>query len=143
MRLPVAHATGNALNDVFRNRGLIDVFELIIGGTCINEYLREVITLADVRTLRDNLTVLLDDPRVQAAELRFNSAPSTSLQITGCPQMDTSLVVVRSNLPTPVQPGVTYRNIVVDFKLLMILSELECVLAGKPCALPVDSSRIR
>jgi hypothetical protein len=79
--------------------------------------------------------------RVQAAELRFNAQPSTSLQITGCPQIDTSLVVMRTNLPTPVQPGVTYRNIVVDFKLHMKLAELECILAGKPCAAPKDSVR--
>lgn len=41
--------------------------ELIIGGNCINERLSEVITLADVQTLRDNLTALLQDPRVKAA----------------------------------------------------------------------------
>lgn len=40
--------------------------ELIIGGTCLNECLNEVITLADVRVLRDNLDTLLNDPRVQA-----------------------------------------------------------------------------
>lgn len=41
--------------------------DLIIGGTCINDYLHQVITLADVRTLRDNLDTLLADPRVRAA----------------------------------------------------------------------------
>jgi hypothetical protein len=71
--------------------------------------------------------------RVQAAELRFNSQPSTSLQISGCPQVDTSKVVLRTNLPTPVQPGVTYRNVIVDFRLNMKFTDLECVLAGKPC----------
>ena len=80
--------------------------------------------------------------RVQAAELRFNSQPSTSLQITGCPQVDTSKVVLRTNLPTPVQPGVTYRNVIVDFRLNMKFADLECVLAGKPCS-PADTTRIR
>ena len=79
--------------------------------------------------------------RVQAAELRFNAPPSTSLQITGCPQIDTSLVVMRTNLPKPVQPGVTYRNVIVDFRLNMKFAELECILAGKPCAAPRDSIR--
>ena len=39
--------------------------ELLIGETCLNERLVEVITLADVQTLRDNLNALLADPRVQ------------------------------------------------------------------------------
>lgn len=41
--------------------------ELVIGGTCINDRIEQVITLADVRQLRDNLTALLSDPRVLAA----------------------------------------------------------------------------
>ena len=82
--------------------------------------------------------------RVEAAELRFNSQPQTSLQLTGCPQLDTSLVVLRTNLPKPVQAGVTYRNVVVDFRLLMKLTDFECFIAGTPCpATPRDTTRIR
>ena len=83
--------------------------------------------------------------RVEARELRFNSQPQTSLQLAGCPQLDTSLVVLRTNLPKPVQPGVTYRNIVVDFRLLMKLTDLECYLAGGTCPTPAsrDTTRIR
>lgn len=44
----------------------IGVF-LIIGGHSINDYLDEVITLADLRQLRDNLTALLADERLAAA----------------------------------------------------------------------------
>jgi hypothetical protein len=80
--------------------------------------------------------------RVQAAELRFNSQPQTSLQIFGCPQIDTSRVVVRTNLPTPIQPGVTYRNVVVDFRLNMKFTELECLLAGRVCPAR-DTTRVR
>jgi hypothetical protein len=82
--------------------------------------------------------------RVEARELRFNSQPQASLKLAGCPQLDTSLVVLRTNLPKPVQPGVTYRNIVVDFRLLMKLTDLECYLAGGTCpAPPRDTTRIR
>lgn len=82
--------------------------------------------------------------RVEARELRFNSQPQTSLKLAGCPQLDTSMVVLRTNLPKPVQPGVTYRNVVVDFKLLMQLTDLECFLAGRTCpAPPRDTTRIR
>lgn len=43
--------------------------ELIIGGSQINAFLNDVLTLADVRQLRDNLSALLADPRVAAIEL--------------------------------------------------------------------------
>jgi hypothetical protein len=71
--------------------------------------------------------------RVQAAEVRFNAQPQASLQLFGCPQIDTSKVVVRTNLPSPVQPGVTYRNVIVDFRLNMKFTDLECYLAGRTC----------
>jgi hypothetical protein len=81
--------------------------------------------------------------RVQAAEVRFNSQPQTSLQLFGCPQVDTSRFVLRTNLPTPIQPGVTYRNVVVDFRLNMKFVGLECYLAGGQNCAARDSSRIR
>jgi hypothetical protein len=81
--------------------------------------------------------------RVQAAEVRFNSQPQTSLQLFGCPQVDTSRIVVRTNLPSPVQPGVTYRNVVVDFRLNMKFTDLECYLAGRTDCAARDSVRIR
>jgi hypothetical protein len=81
--------------------------------------------------------------RVQAAELRFNAQPQTSLQLFGCPQLDTSMVVLRTNLPKPVQPGVTYRNVVVDFRLNMKFTDLECYLAGRQNCAARDSTRIR
>ena len=80
--------------------------------------------------------------RVQAAELRFSSQPQTSLQLFGCPQVDTSMVVLRTNLPKPVQPGVTYRNVMVDFRLNIKLTELDCFLAGRVCPAR-DSTSIR
>jgi hypothetical protein len=79
--------------------------------------------------------------RVQAAELRFNAQPQTSLKLFGCPQVDTSRVVVRTNLPTPVQPGVTYRNVTVDFRLNMKFTDLECFLAGRVCPMRPDTVR--
>ena len=43
--------------------------ELIIGGSVINQYLADVLTLADVAQLRDNLNALLADPRAATREL--------------------------------------------------------------------------
>ena len=53
--------------------------ELVIGGACINTYLHEVITLADVGQLRDNLTALLNDARLQAAERAANRAAAARM----------------------------------------------------------------
>ena len=41
--------------------------ELVVGGKAINECSDEVLTLADIRQLRDNLTALLNDPRLVSA----------------------------------------------------------------------------
>lgn len=82
--------------------------------------------------------------RVEMRELRFDSSPQMSLQVFGCPQVDTSRVVVRTNLPQPVQPGVTYRNVVIDYRLNLKFVDLECYLAGRSCpAVPRDTSSIR
>ena len=53
--------------------------ELIIGGKPINEMIDQVMTLADVRQLRDNLTALLNDARLVAAERRANLAAAARL----------------------------------------------------------------
>ena len=53
--------------------------ELIIGGRLINEGIDQVITLADVRQLRDNLTALLNDARLQAAERAANRAAAARM----------------------------------------------------------------
>lgn len=44
--------------------------ELVIGGSPINERVEQVIALADVRRLRDNLTALLRDARLAGACVR-------------------------------------------------------------------------
>lgn len=49
--------------------------ELVVGGACINERSDEVLTLDDVRQLRDNLTALLHDTRVLAAVESAPQAP--------------------------------------------------------------------
>jgi hypothetical protein len=54
--------------------------ELVIGGTNINERVDQVLTLADVRELRDNLTVLLEDARLIAACTRAEAGAPTVKQ---------------------------------------------------------------
>lgn len=57
--------------------------ELVVGGNGINEMIDEVLTLADVRQLRDNLTALLEDTRLQAAE-RAANARAAARMVDAC-----------------------------------------------------------
>ena len=50
----------------------------------------------------------------QIAELRFESAPRLRLTTLGC---DSVRVTERRNLPTPVQPGVTYRDVGIGIEI--------------------------
>ncbi|KEI43245.1 hypothetical protein GU90_17235 [Saccharopolyspora rectivirgula] len=55
---------------------------------------------------------------VNADELRFDEAPRTSVEFTGQAADDSISHSVRKNLPDPVQPGVTYRDVRVDYEIL-------------------------
>jgi len=64
---------------------------------------------------------------VRAATLRFESAPAQELKLLGCPARDAFVVTTRTNLPTPVQPGVTYHNAVISIE---IRSYVRCLAAA-------------
>lgn len=66
--------------------------------------------------------------RVTARELRFESQPQVMTQVQGCPALDTTRVSVRTNLPRPVQAGVTYRNVQVDFQLSAWVRDIDCAI---------------
>lgn len=80
--------------------------------------------------------------RVQARVLRFNADPQTSLNVSGCPVVDTSRVVVKTNLPSPVRAGVVYQNVTVDFRLKLSFAEIDCVLASALASATADSTAI-
>ena len=81
--------------------------------------------------------------RVRAETLRFDSQPELRASVSGCPQLDTTRLVVRTNLPKPVQSGVTYRNVVIEARLRAQFSDLECLLADLPGAIAADSAQNR
>ena len=78
--------------------------------------------------------------RVQAGELRFDSQPASSLRVSGCPALDTTYRALRTNLPKPVQPGVTYRNVGIDFRMTARLTDLACPVADLLSSLGADST---
>ena len=63
-----------------------------------------------------------------AREVRFESQPRAQVRLTGCAALDTVIVTERTNLPDPVQPGVTYRDVRVGIEIRGWLS-VECVAA--------------
>jgi hypothetical protein len=66
--------------------------------------------------------------KVTAREVRFESQPQVSVQVRGCPALDTTRLSVRTNLPRPVQPGVTYRDVQVDFQLSAWIRDIDCAI---------------
>lgn len=55
--------------------------------------------------------------RVRADALRFAEAPETEVRFFGEPGHESASGSDRTNLPDQVEPGVTYRNITVDYRL--------------------------
>jgi hypothetical protein len=55
---------------------------------------------------------------VRAKELKFGKVPKTRLWFEGDPGHDSRSKVERENLPEEVEPGVTYRNVKVDWSVV-------------------------
>jgi hypothetical protein len=55
--------------------------------------------------------------RVRADDLRFDKTPETEVRFFGEPGHQSASGSDRANLPDEVEPGVTYRNISVDYRL--------------------------
>jgi hypothetical protein len=79
-------------------------------------------------SVRGRLPDIVIKGRVTAREVRFASQPQVDVQVRGCPALDTTRVSVRTNLPRPVQAGVTYRDVHVDFELSAWLREIDCAI---------------
>lgn len=50
-------------------------------------------------------------------ELRFETQPRTEVRTQGCAGLDSIVVTERVNLPDPVEPGVTYRDVRVGIEI--------------------------
>ena len=60
---------------------------------------------------------------VEADELRFDQPPETEVRFFGEPGHESASGSDRTNLPDNVEPGVTYRNVRVDYRLASRLAE--------------------
>lgn len=81
------------------------------------------LTVADTAGVRPDV---LFRATVRARTLRFDVAPDQQLRLLGCPSRDGLVMITRSNLPKPVQPGVTYVNPTISIE---IRSYVKCTAA--------------
>ena len=93
----------------------------------------------------DSLPDVVIRATATAREVRFNTQPRTAVRTLGC--ADSLVVTERVNLPDPVEPGVTYRDVRVgveiraDFRITCLLPALAADPAlAELCAPPASSS---
>jgi hypothetical protein len=66
---------------------------------------------------------------VTARELRFDVVPNPTVEFTGKPERVTAWEAERQNLPRPVEPGVTYRNIGIQLKITSIFADIDRIVS--------------
>jgi len=66
---------------------------------------------------------------VTARELLFEQVPNPRVDFTGHPERETVWDAARQNLPRPVQPGVTYRNIGIQLKITSRFADIDRIVA--------------
>lgn len=76
---------------------------------------------------------------VTARELSFETVPNTSVEFTGSHQRDTLWDAERQNLPRPVQPGVTYRDIGIRLKITSVFADIDRIVAEALGEVPASS----
>jgi hypothetical protein len=74
---------------------------------------------------------------VTARELRFEVVPDPKVEFTGRPERDTVWEAERQNLPRPVQPGVTYRNIGIQLKISSRFADIDRIVAEALGEVPI------
>lgn len=75
---------------------------------------------------------------VTAKELRFDEVPNPKVEFTGKPERVTVWNAERQNLPRPVQPGVTYRDIGVQLKITSVFADIDRIVAEALGEVPVS-----
>jgi hypothetical protein len=94
---------------------------------------------------------LLPDPAVEAADvsitanvkarsLVFETVPNPTVEFFGQPARDTVWEAKRDNLPTPVEPGVTYRNIGIRLKITSIFHDIDRIVAEALGEVPITDA---
>ena len=67
--------------------------------------------------------------RVRAESLRFDVVPNPKVEFPGQPERNTVWEAERENLPTQVEPGVTYRDIGIRLKITSVFTDIDRIVA--------------
>lgn len=67
--------------------------------------------------------------RVTARELKFDEVPNAHVEFTGQPRRETVWDAARQNLPRPVQPGVTYRDLGIHLVITSVFADIDRIVA--------------
>jgi hypothetical protein len=78
---------------------------------------------------------------VRARSLKFETVPNPTVEFPGSPARDTVWEAQRENLPTPVQPGVTYRNIGIRLKITSIFRDIDRIVAEALGEVPITDDK--
>ena len=78
---------------------------------------------------------------VRARSLKFDVVPNPTVTFFGQPARDTVWEAQRENLPTPVQPGVTYRDIGIRLKITSIFRDIDRIVAEALGEIPVTEDQ--
>jgi hypothetical protein len=77
---------------------------------------------------------------VTARELRFETVPNPQVEFTGSQERKTEWEAERKNLPRPVQPGVTYRDIGIRLKITSVFADIDRIVAEALGEVPVSDT---
>jgi hypothetical protein len=75
---------------------------------------------------------------VTARELRFETVPNPKVEFTGSHERKTEWEAERQNLPRPVQPGITYRDIGIRLKITSVFADIDRIVAEALGEAPVS-----
>lgn len=75
---------------------------------------------------------------VRARSLVFETVPNPTVTFPGSHARDTVWEAQRENLPTPVEPGVTYRNIGIRLKITSVFRDIDRIVAEALGEVPVQ-----
>ena len=74
---------------------------------------------------------------VTARELRFEVVPNPRVEFSGSHERVTLWDAERQNLPRPVQPGVTYRDVGIRLKITSVFADIDRIVAEALGEVPV------
>ena len=77
---------------------------------------------------------------VTARELKFEVVPNPRVEFTGKPERKTVWEADRRNLPRPVEPGVTYRNIGIELRISSRFADIERIVAEALGEIPITDA---